>query len=73
MDLGWPVAGLFEVVGTFLGGELVEQLFAKLKHLLRQAARRTSEAIYLAIGKLLDQFTAQECANYFKKAGYGPT
>ena len=51
----------------------IEQLFAKLKHLLRQAAGRTTEAIYLAIGQLLDQFTAQECANYFKNAGYPPT
>ena len=48
----------------------IEQLFAKLKHLLRKAAGRTTEAIYLAIGQLLDQFTAQECANYFKNAGY---
>ena len=51
----------------------IEQFFAKLKHLLRQAAGRTTDAIYLAIGELLDRFTAQECANYFKNAGYGPT
>ena len=45
----------------------IEQLFAKLKHLLRQAAGRTTEAVYQAIGKLLDQFDPKECANYFKK------
>ncbi len=48
----------------------IEQLFAKLKHLLRKAAERTTEAVYQAIGELLDQFTAQECANYFRNAGY---
>ena len=51
----------------------IEQVFAKLKHLLRNAAGRTTDAVYLAIGKLLDQFTAQECANYFKQAGYRST
>ena len=48
----------------------IEQLFAKLKHLLRKAAERTTEAVCKAIGQLLDQFTAQECTNYFKQAGY---
>ncbi len=48
----------------------IEQLFAKLKHLLRKAAERTTDAVCAAIGQLLDQFTTQECANYFKQAGY---
>ncbi len=48
----------------------IEQLFAKLKHLLRKAAERTTDAVCTAIGQLLDQFTTQECANYFKQAGY---
>ena len=48
----------------------IEQLFAKLKHLLRKAAERTTETVCHAIGELLDQFTAQECANYFGNAGY---
>ena len=26
MALGWPIACVFEVVGAFLGGELVEEL-----------------------------------------------
>ena len=51
----------------------IEQLFAKLKHLLRQAAGRTTEAVYQAIGKLLDQFDPKECANYFKNSGYRST
>ncbi len=51
----------------------IEQLFAKLKHLLRNAAERTSETVCSAIGQLLDAFTPQECANYFKNAGYDLT
>ncbi len=51
----------------------IEQVFAKLKHLLRRAAARTIEAVCASIGQLLDAFTPQECANYFKNAGYGLT
>jgi transposase len=49
----------------------IEQVFAKLKHLLRKAAARTVEAVCAAIGQLLGTFTAEECANYFKNSGYG--
>jgi hypothetical protein len=45
-------------------------VFAKLKHLLRKAAARTVETVCAAIGQLLGTFTASECANYFKNAGY---
>lgn len=48
----------------------IEQVFAKLKHLLRKAAARTVEALCAAIGQILHAFPAQECANYFKNAGY---
>jgi putative transposase len=48
----------------------IEQVFAKLKHLLRKAAARTVEAVCASIGQLLGAFTPQECANYFKQAGY---
>ena len=48
----------------------IEQAFAKLKTLLRKAAERTVEATWRRIGKLLNCFTAAECANYFKNAGY---
>ena len=51
----------------------IEQVFAKLKHLLRKAAARTIEAICAAIGELLGAFTPEECANYFRNAGYAPT
>ena len=48
----------------------IEQVFAKLKHLLRKAAARTVEAICTAIGELLDTFSPEECANYFSNSGY---
>ena len=51
----------------------IEQVFAKLKHLLRKAAERTTETVCQAIGELLEQFTSQECAKYFRKTGYEPT
>lgn len=51
----------------------IEQVFAKLKHLLRKAAVRTVDAVCAAIGRLLDAFTPDECANYFKNAGYAQT
>ena len=50
----------------------IEQVFAKLKHLLCKAAARTTDAVCHAIGQLLDAFTPQECANYFKNSGYAP-
>ena len=48
----------------------IEQVFAKLKHLLRKAAKRTREAICAAIGEILGTFTPRECANYFRNSGY---
>jgi len=51
----------------------IEQVFAKLKHLLRKAAARTVETVCAAIGELLAAFNANECANYFKNSGYAPT
>jgi len=50
----------------------IEQVFSKLKTLLRKAGERTIETAWKRIGTLLKQFTPQECANYFKNAGYGP-
>ena len=49
----------------------IEQVIAKLKHLLRKAAERTKEAVWRRIGSLLDQFTPQECDTYIPNAGYG--
>jgi len=48
----------------------IEQGFAKLKALLRTAARRTVDALWRAIGQALDAFSPAECTNYFANAGY---
>jgi transposase len=48
----------------------IEQVFAKLKHLLRKAAARTFDAITAAIATLIESFTPHECANYFANSGY---
>jgi len=48
----------------------IEQVFAKLKHLLRKAQARSIDAIARAIGTRLDSFiTPQECANYIVNSG----
>jgi transposase len=48
----------------------IEKVFAKLKHLLRKAARRSKEDLWRSLGKFLDRFTPQECANYLTSSGY---
>ena len=48
----------------------IEQVFAKLKHLLRKAAARSFDDINTAIGHILESFTPQECCNYFCNSGY---
>ena len=48
----------------------IEQMFAKLKALLRKAAARSLEDLWRTIGCSLDLFTAGECGNYFQNSGY---
>jgi transposase len=51
----------------------IEQVFAKLKKLLRKAEERTIDAVWRRIGALLDRFPATECAAYLQNAGYAST
>ena len=51
----------------------LELAFSKLKRLLRQAAERTVEGLWTALGRLLDRFAAEECRNYFRHCGYAAT
>jgi transposase len=51
----------------------IEQVFAKLKTLLRKADERTIEATWRRIGSLLDRFSPAECSNYLRHAGYAST
>ena len=48
----------------------IEQAFSKLKHFLRKAKERTVEATWQRIGSLLQNFSPDECKNYFINAGY---
>ena len=50
----------------------IEQAFSKLKAHLRKAAERTVDGLWVAIGRLIDPFTHDECANFFAAAGYEP-
>ena len=50
----------------------IEQVFAKLKGLLRRAGERTRDGLWSRIGRLLDDFPPAECANYLRHAGYEP-
>lgn len=48
----------------------IEQVFAKLKSLLRSAGERTVSGLWNRIGNLLDCFSPSECQNYFRHSGY---
>jgi transposase len=48
----------------------IEQVFAKLKAILRKIAARTVNDLWQAIAAALDQFTLAECRNYLANAGY---
>lgn len=50
----------------------IEMAFSKLKSILRAAAPRTVHDLWRVIADALQRFTAQECRNYFKAAGYAP-
>jgi transposase len=50
----------------------IEEMFSKLKRLLRKVNARTVDATWRAVGKLLDKFKPKECSNYIRRAGYGP-
>jgi transposase len=48
----------------------IELTFAKIKALLRTAAKRSIAALWDEIGKSLDAFLPDECSNYLRHAGY---
>ena len=49
----------------------IEQVFSKLKALLRKAKERTVQDLEARLGELMDHFPADECARYFRHCGYG--
>jgi transposase len=48
----------------------IEQAFAKLKAHLRKAAERSIAALWDRIGSTLNDFSPQECKNFFSHLGY---
>jgi len=52
-------------------GNPIEQIFSNLKALLRKTAARRVNALWSAIGNLLDAFFPAECSNYLANSGYG--
>ena len=50
----------------------IEKAFARLKAMLRRAGERTVSGLWSLIGRLVDLFQPQECANYFSSCGYDP-
>ncbi len=48
----------------------IENFFAKLKALLRKAARRSTETLWKEIAILLRSVSPEECSNYFEACGY---
>jgi transposase len=51
----------------------IEQVFAKLKGLLRTAGARSRAGLWAAIRQALDTFSPEECRNYLANCGYEPT
>ena len=48
----------------------IEQTFAKIKHWLRLAQKRSVEDVWRYVGDLVSTIQPGECANYFANAGY---
>jgi transposase len=48
----------------------IEQVFSKLKHLMRRSAERDQTATWKRIGTLLDRFAPDECGRYLVNSGY---
>jgi len=48
----------------------IEQAFAKIKHWMRMAQKRTIEDTWRHIGRLVAAIEPSECSNYFANAGY---
>ncbi|WP_249147706.1 transposase, partial [Bradyrhizobium jicamae] len=48
----------------------IEQTFAKIKHWMRSAQKRTIDDICHHVGGLITTIQPNECSNYFENAGY---
>jgi len=48
----------------------IENVFSKLKTMLRKLMLRTVDELWKKLGTLCEIFSPEECQNYFKHAGY---
>ena len=48
----------------------IEQVFAKIKTMLRAKAVRSVEALWNALGAIIDCVSPEECRNFIRHAGY---
>ncbi|MEJ2626692.1 MAG: transposase, partial [Pseudolabrys sp.] len=48
----------------------IEQAFAKIKHWMKMAHKRTVEQTWRHIGALVETIQPSECQNYLANAGY---
>jgi len=48
----------------------IEKAFSKLKAMLRKAQKRTITSLQDYLGQVLDNFSPEECSNYFASCGY---
>ena len=48
----------------------IEQVFAKLKAVLRKTAPRSREALWRSIGSIVSAYPPEECTNYLRNCGY---
>jgi transposase len=51
----------------------IEQVFSKIKTLLRRQDPRTVEATWRSVGTILQRFPPEECSRYLAHAGYTST
>jgi transposase len=51
----------------------IEMAFSKLKALLRKAAEHTIPRLLRRIGRIAKSFSARECRNFLRHAGYVQT
>jgi transposase len=49
----------------------IEQLFAKLKAILRKAAARSLDRLWKVVGRCIKLVPQRECAAYLANSGYG--
>lgn len=48
----------------------IEQVFAKIKAILRREGQRTVDGLWSLLGSVVDLFEPSECLNYFRHCGY---